>query len=241
MAAPSHKELISAVLAESDKYGGTGLPLTALLKFLYLADVYTAEATNGAARCSTWSWRFHHYGPYSTGTLETLTELEKGGFVLREERATGGDRDFSLLKWNSAAKASALEQLEIPLYARMRIAQDIKRFRFDLPGLLDHVYFDTTPMKRAVPGQLLSFESCRRLGVRDLKPILIATPPSVSKRAKELLAVMEKRFQQSKDPNTAPSSILDAEYLGTLDVEQHRSDGTASCELNAELTFPKEE
>jgi hypothetical protein len=231
----SQTDYIASILLEASKYGGTGISLTMLLKFLYLLDLYSAEALEGQP-CTGFRWRFHHFGPYSEEAVVAINVLVAEGPIARHERESA-DRDLALLQWRPDWRAPNLDALDLPGYAKLRLMADIKKFRFDLPGLLNYVYFHTTPMESAYPGVELTFRSCRKLQSKDVKPIALNAPSkAAADRARALLNEMVKRLASEHTASLGPPAILDRHYLETASP----SDGKpVQGEINATLTFPK--
>lgn len=153
------------------------------------------------------------------------------------QELSSGDRDFALLDWRVKANTVSLEKLAVPLYAKLRLAQNIKEYRFSLPGLLDYVYFQTTPMDSVVPGSELSFANCRKVSVKEIKRVPLNAPSAKAlERARELLGSMVGHLKDSRKLAIGPPALLDRHY---------RSAGTptddntgASGEVDAHLTFP---
>lgn len=186
---------ILAILLESKQAGVGNITRTALMKYLYLLDFYTAEDTQG----NTWTgaaWRFHHFGPYAQALADDI-DLLAGKSLIQEIAGGGGSsKDYTLYSIGEWSTAKTLAALGFSSYVRDRIAKDIRRFANSLPSLLDEVYFRTEPMSGARPGQALDFSGCERLEFSSVKPIKMK--PIDQKAAAAVLKRLQERVAKRK-------------------------------------------
>ncbi len=185
---------ILAILLESKQAGVGNITRTALMKYLYLLDFYTAEDTQG----NTWTgaaWRFHHFGPYAQALADDI-DLLAGKSLIQEVSGGGASKDYTLYSIGEWSAAKTLAALGFSSYVRDRIANDIRRFANNLPSLLDKVYFRTEPMSEARPGEMLDFSGCERLEFSSVKPIKMN--PIDQKAASTLLKRLQERVAKRK-------------------------------------------
>ncbi len=162
-----HASLILALLDEA-KNQNTKLIRTVVVKFLYLLDVYTAEDNNGGNTLTGFSWQFLHFGPYASEAVKMLDSLVRNNYVREEKNEDKNYYLYTLSDWN---RVENLEKNGVGRYARLRIQTDIRKYAYDLSGLLDKVYFHTAPMESAKPSQLLDFSACKKQNPQDYKHV----------------------------------------------------------------------
>lgn len=228
---------ILAILLESKQAGVGKITRTALMKYLYLLDLYMAEETQG----NTWTgaaWRFHHFGPYAQALADDI-DLLAGKSLIQEITGGGGSsKDYTLYSIGEWSTAKSLEALGFPRDARMRLGEAIREFAQNLSGLLDMVYFRTEPMRGVRPGQDLSFASARKVDFKaDIKPVQI--PVTDSARAANIQALAKKIGENylrasQRLPDQYVRPIRDEHYAQAIaGNEDDRIEG----EYSAELTF----
>lgn len=149
------------------------LTRTALVKFVYLLDVLSAEESEGRT-WTEWKWKFHHFGPWTAQALQSIDYLASQSLIEAEEGTSRrGDNDYCLYTLPTWKTVSSLEQLGVSPDVRLRLVQHIKNFATNIPDLLNFVYFKTEPMMDAVPGQVLDFSNCTKLKFTSIKPIVM--------------------------------------------------------------------
>lgn len=204
-------EAILAILRAAKDVGVGKLARTPLTKFVYLLDLYAAEERGGATLSGA-SWKFHHFGPYATELDAQIDALAQQGAIQAEARENV-DKEYTLFYLGEWSTAKPLEALGVSHEARTRLADMMKQYSFDLPGLLNHVYFETAPMVNARPGDVLDFSKAQRLvWARDIKPHRFGMPDKAkAMRARELMAKLgeERRARAFKLP-TPP--VYDEHY-----------------------------
>lgn len=151
------------------------------------------------------------------------------------------DKELSLLQLNSAIREEPLEKLGLPFYIVNNLKNKIRKYCFDLSGLLDYVYFNTTPMENVIPGQDLSFDNCAKVPVSAYKPIELKEPSAkIKKRIQELTKKMEKSFLQGNRAFTfsTPPLYDQAFYKAAVEVSC-AADDSQNILLDATLSFDK--
>ena len=119
---------IETILFETTQDGSDGLPITFLVKFLYLLDLYVAEANEGKPYLDV-EWYFHHFGPYSEQVQTAIDEHIHGRFLDKEPVE---DRDFELIKLSVKARPTSLDRMELPIHAKLSLQKAIRKYRYDL-------------------------------------------------------------------------------------------------------------
>ncbi len=191
-------DLTLAILREAKSQDAAPILRTTLVKFLYLLDVYTAEENEGA-HVSGIEWRFYHFGPFSDQVATTLDTLASRKLIFADSRGmTEGDNEYVLYSLNSS-RAFDLRGLGISGSIQRRIHSDLKRYARDLSRLLDYVYFRTTPMADAQPGDVLDFSDCRKAQFDDVKPIQMQKlrPKAIKETRYKLRELMNARKARS--------------------------------------------
>jgi hypothetical protein len=183
-----------------------------LVKFLYLADLYHARRNQGKT-LTGWPWRFVHYGPFCNEALQAIEAAVQDGMIsaLPYESIFDDERHFLY-------KAEAVKEPEIalrlPLYVTAPLQGAVRKWAGDTYGLLDHVYFETEPMKNIKPGDVLDFtkakepEPVRELYMRKLSKAKIS-------QGKALIAKMRK--SQRECMVAEPAAIYDDVYSKAIE------------------------
>jgi hypothetical protein len=175
-----------------------GAPVkTRLVKLAYLVELAFAQA--GAERVTDLDWRFHHYGPYATGVDQAIDSL----LATKALRPVGPKA--------GAVRPIHLYRARFPparlLGPELRAVTDevVARWgRADLEDLLNHVYFETAPMRSAVRGQKLDLaaEATEAKPVENYAPL---EPPEVSGQLRQRVA--EWRRDLRATPKPAPLQV----------------------------------
>lgn len=208
---------IFAILSEAESAGVGKITRTALMKYLYLLDLYTARETGG----KTWtgaSWVFLHYGPYSQSLAEEVDALSAKGLI--EEKAGGGlSKDYSLYSLAEMTIVKGFVDLGMPIDVRLSLSQDIRKFASDLPYLLDKIYFHTEPMECVRPGDALTFETAQKVNFKtDVKPIKIPIADEKTVTTIRLLAkrIGEKYLKSFDGQRPFAPPIIDHYFLDAV-------------------------
>ena len=169
-----------------------GFGKTKLVKLLYLIDV---ENYRRRRRTLTGlEWQFYHYGPYAFAFDEALEDLEFD--IPQESIRTGNGRDAIVfrLDWNIRSRlGSYIESAELSLVNRI-----LREWgEVELNPLLDHVYFNTEPMREAKRGEILDFSTIQPRRVqrssRDATQMTADRLAEYRTRFKESMAGRESR------------------------------------------------
>lgn len=192
--------IILAILILAKNEGRGKILRTVLIKLLYLADVYAAEASFGQETFTGLEWTFLHYGPYSEGAAKTIDSLAKRGMLNEEiiEAEFSGDKEYKLYSIRDYSSPKSLSDLGAPPRVKLMLSSDIKRYD-KLSSLLNYVYFKTTPMRDAKPGDILNFKDCTKPTVAEFKAIQMK-PLNKKKLAEnkgKLRELIEKRKSQA--------------------------------------------
>lgn len=181
-------EAILAVLRIAREAGGGKLARTALTKFVYMFDLYAAEEAGGKIFSGA-EWKFWHFGPYAEALDTRLDALAAAGSIQMDARENG-DKEYTLFYLGEWSTAKTPRDLGLSPDIGARVAEMIKLYSFDLPSLLNHVYFETAPMRGAKPGATLDFSTAeRRDWKRDVKPHRFGVKdPARARRIKDLAA-----------------------------------------------------
>jgi hypothetical protein len=188
-----------------------------LVKFLYLADLYHARRNEGKT-LTGWKWKFVHYGPFCNEALQAIEAAVQTGMIAAIPYESSFDDEQHFLYKAEAEKEPEIA-LRLPLYVIAPLHGAVKKWAGDTFGLLDHVYFETEPMKNVKPGDVLEFskakepESVRELRMRRL------SKPKIS-QGKALIARM--RESQRECMVAEPAAIYDDVYnkaIESLDGE----------------------
>lgn len=196
-----NQQLILAIIQEARNSGVAPLLKTALVKYLYLLDVYVAEERQEKTQ-TFWEWQFLHYGPFSVYAIkdiETLT-LQKKISETHAASSPENDKDFVLYNIADYQKTPSLVDLGIPGSAQIKIQGDMKRYGRDLTKLLDYVYFKTDPMRNAKPGELLNFAACIKKNPEDYRAVQMKKISShaIKKTRNKLRELIEIRKQKTE-------------------------------------------
>jgi hypothetical protein len=183
-----------------------------LVKFLYLADLYHAKRNEGET-LTGWRWRFVHYGPFCNEALRAIAVAAQARMIAGIPYASSfDDEQHFLYKTESETEPSIAARL--PFYVIGPLQGAVKKWAGDTIGLLDHVYFETEPMKNVKPGDLLEFskakepEPFRELNMRRLSNTKIS-------QGKALIAKM--RENQRECMIAEPPAIYDDVYTEAME------------------------
>ena len=202
---PSNNEdqilLILGVIAKRAGYRGSSLTKLRLVKFLYLLDLFWSQAKDGET-FTRWQWKFIYYGPYCRQSTNAIDRATQYGFLEAQSyESEYGDEDFRLFKPGYRIEDQEEDEVRriFPLYVSTHLFADVDKWCDDTYGLLDYVYFRTGPMRRARPGDVLSFKEEVKIDYKDLRPIRLS-PLSDSKKA--ALRGIIGRMKKDKDETT---------------------------------------
>lgn len=150
--------LISFIAEEASARGELLSPIR-LVKFLYLADVYHARYHNGQ-KLTGWPWRFVFYGPYCREAMAAIDGARSRDLLTTTPYRSKYDQEEHVLYGGLRRDLSSLRNA-LPLSVVGNLSAAIAKWGNDTQGLLDHVYFETEPMKDVTRGSILDFGRCR--------------------------------------------------------------------------------
>lgn len=212
--APPHllPETILAILAHARESGHSRLTTTALVKFAYLVDYFTAVETNGRPFTAT-PWQFLHFGPYHS-SVSTVIESLVGSGAIDESSGGSTDKDYYLFSLASHKSAPNLDELGVPPNARMELVNKFRECATDLTKLLNFVYYHTEPMQDIKPRQTLSFSGCEKVPWQSIRPV------AMNKISPDKLSAYRAMLAERKSqPEAAPihwEGKYDEVYFGAL-------------------------
>jgi hypothetical protein len=207
--------IILALLSHAHSQGRNKMLRTELLKHLYLLDVYTAESNAGKETLTNLEWRFHHYGPFSFQAAEILDDLGTRNILTEEfiEGGSLGDKEYRLYSLAGHSYTTSLTELGVSEPIKLLLSSTMKRCD-NLSSLLDYVYFHTTPMMDAKPGDILDFRDCKKLEYADFKTI------EMKPLNKKKLAENKRRLQDLMAQKKSQNQL---KFLGVYDEIYHQS------------------
>jgi len=130
-----------------------------LVKFLYLADLYHARRNEGKT-LTGWRWRFVHYGPFCNVALQAIETAVQAGIIAAIPYESSFDDEQHFL-YKSQSETEPSIAMTLPFYVIGPLQGAVKKWAGDTFGLLDHVYFETEPMKNVKPGDVLDFSKVK--------------------------------------------------------------------------------
>ena len=218
----------------------SGLTATSMVKYFYLIEHYATQ--KGAEQHPLLEdWRFLHFGPFSQTLAQTIDTLESAGqlTVERKEAGAGGEGELRIYGLPDHARVPSLNELDLPRGVPLRVATAIRRFRYDLPKLLDFVYFETEPMKHAVPGERITFIGPSATATRDdyhVFPLRLAGNQArdIKERVQRMAARV--RDDQDKSKKARGYAIYDKNYMDFFS-EIHPVDSDGDEDLQGSVTF----
>ncbi|MBU4186104.1 MAG: SocA family protein [Proteobacteria bacterium] len=171
---------------------------TRLIKYLYLIDLYHARIKQGET-LTGWPWAFVDFGPYCKEAYDAMEQAVKLNLI--EENYYDSkyeDRDkFRLL---SIEKDEQDEEppiaKDLHIYIISQLQQIIRQYGDDTARLLDSVYYDTEPMRYALPKQQLDFSIAKMpeiLPTIKMKKI----SPETLKKGTGIMDKLKKKFRDA--------------------------------------------
>jgi len=149
----STRELIKYLVGELSERG-FDVTKTALVKFLYLADIEALR--RGLPRISDLEWIFYKYGPYAFEIDEALRDLT--GTDIDELTGISSGRAFFVYR-----RSPYEEPAQIPVEAKAILSSVLDRWGGEsLNKILNYVYFETEPMQEAEWRKPLNLDTVHR-------------------------------------------------------------------------------
>jgi len=192
-----------------------------LVKFLYLADLYYARAHEGRT-LTTFPWAFVHYGPYCSEAFNAIQKAESAGIICMKslESKFSDDEMYSLFYCEDTSDLDEIEN-NIPIEIIGSLKTAIKKYGDDTPFLLDHVYFETEPMKEARKGKLLDFSKARS-PIPTKEIALRAIPKKRIELARSYVKALGEKFESNRlrleKEKSEGKKLKDAAYYQALRV-----------------------
>lgn len=193
------------VAGEEDNFLDRQLGPIHLIKYVYLADLFYAQANQGKTFTGV-PWKFYKFGPWS---LTVNDRIEPALNVLNAYRQSlpsdyGDKNDW--VRWSKQDKNLLVEhERMLPACIVMHLRRDIHKYTKDTPCLLDHVY-KTTPMLSAAPNEDLDFMQAvdtaitTTMGTPHLR--MDALSAKAKKKFAEKMRTLRERHDNSKSANT---------------------------------------
>jgi uncharacterized protein YwgA len=183
-----------------------------LTKILYLIDV-----ENYSRRGKTLTgldWHFLFYGPYTSQIEDILRGLE---FDIPQEEVTTKE-GYKAYTFRPSRYAYVDVDDTLSIGEKATVDNVIKRWGLeDLNSILDHVYFETEPMKQGTRGERLDFSIVKRRAVFEEK----AVPTLPSKEVKEFVDKFRELKERRKPvlrPQIMPKPRYDEIYKAALAI-----------------------
>ena len=183
-----------------------------LVKLLYLSDVYYARRNEGRT-LTGWPWRFVHYGPFCGEALSAIKDsLEKGIIAAISYESRFDDEPHYLYKCEMDEEPFIAS--ELPFYVIGPLQTAIRKWGGDTFVLLDHVYFETEPMKNVKPGDILDFSKAKEpLPFQKVQAKRL--PKKKVAYGKELIAKL--KGNQRECFIAEPEHLYDEAYINALE------------------------
>ncbi len=210
-------ELIRFIVWRATEARG-GLSTIALVKYLYLADLFYAEETGGKTLTGL-PWIFYQYGPYCTEGFRVIDDAVTHGFINAKNYQSKYEVDKEY-KWYSSLDENE-PQLDVPVHVWASLSSAIGRFE-DIRDLMSYVYFETAPMQQAKERAPLDFSNARK--IKPENPIVMnkLSAKKIRKAQEILNKIRETRTRNSVVSYAGPSPVYDDsyyEFAKTLDDE----------------------
>lgn len=190
---PTMRSAVLAVLQEAKQAGVRGISKTSLTKLVYLLDCLYAEG-HGGQTLSGAHWYLHHYGPFATDLASAIDELGVQG-VIQSKAGESKNKEFALFWLGEYPVGPRATDLGLSGSLASRFAGYISKYANDLSKLLDYVYFKTTPMRDASPGDQLDFHGLAIEGEQTPHRHTHIKDPAKIMRLLELSEAMRKKFE----------------------------------------------
>jgi hypothetical protein len=205
--------LILGILREAKETGAISLTRTVLHKFVYLADLYQAEETQGKTFTGE-SWKFLHFGPFANAVARSMDGLVSSQALFADTR-TPQDDDAEFVVYSLRGPGGPrLREIGLASPVALRLDSDLRRFAKNLPALLDFVYFRTWPMEKAKPGDTLDFSQCVKLATAEFRPVeMLPLTQGKIKRTREKLRAILKTLPPAQNIELGP---IDEVYLAGI-------------------------
>ncbi|MDP3278711.1 MAG: hypothetical protein Q8Q09_26205 [Deltaproteobacteria bacterium] len=208
--------------------GERELNATQLLKVLYLVDLAHAGMHEGRTFTEI-HWVFGHYGPYALEAHARIAPVvRKTGATSRgaQPKATENHAERYELQDDDLLRAS---ERQLPTVVTSAVRRAVRTYRRDLHKLL-HAVYQSAPMLRAAPDELLQFAG---LAVSNAAPTMDAKSLSEKeqRRRRDKLDGLRQRVAESMaarlsrtEQPVAPAPRYDALFVdGLAWIDQQNS------------------
>jgi uncharacterized phage-associated protein len=192
-----------------------------LVKFLYLADLYYARAHEGKT-LSKFPWAFVYYGPYCSEAVNAIQQAESAGIICMKsfESKFSEDEMYQLFYCKDDYELDEIQR-DIPGEIVTSLMAAIKKYGDDTPYLLDHVYFETEPMKEARKGDVLDFSKAKP--PIPSKPVFLkAIPKKKIELARRYVKALGEKFEHNRmrleKDKSESIKLKDAVYYQALEI-----------------------
>ncbi|HDD35796.1 MAG TPA: hypothetical protein ENF30_03235 [Candidatus Desulfofervidus auxilii] len=192
---------------------GMRLTTLRLVKFLYLADLYWARKTGGET-LTNWPWRFIHYGPFCSESLEAIKRAVELGLIKEKTYPSKYDLEDEYNIYETNVKPQIADQL--PEFLSIPLNQAIIKWGEDTPALLDYVYFETEPMMNAKKWDFLDFSKAKKTEKRKEIKMLPLSPEKV-KKARELVKKIKEKYKKALEKKPHVQPVYDDYYFKALE------------------------
>jgi len=215
-----------AVAGEADDFKDRELGPIHLVKFVYLADLAHAQLESGQTFTGA-EWKFHHFGPWSVEVFNRIpSAAEKIGATERRFPSQFREEDARHWRVQQGSSADRLGE-KLPFSVASAVRRAARTYANDTVSLLHNVY-QTPPMLRAAPGELLDFREALEepVPVDDIKVETVL--PQISKtKAKELKSLVKQRLQDRVQAKRSSSHDLPPRYDEVFEKGRQWLDGLA--------------
>lgn len=204
---------------------GHRLTTTRIVKFLYLLEVlYVKHSKN---RLTDWNWLFWDFGPYCIESLQALKIAQERNLIVSENFQSKFDeeseyvlfdypRDQYLYQNDLEKHVEELEK-DIPIMIKMGMRGYIKKYGNNTDDLLDFVYFQTGPMKKAMPRKSLDFSMISQGFDETVKPVRLSR--NKEKKVQRAIKKMKDKMLKEKNINLIiPAQHIDFDYIQGMKI-----------------------
>lgn len=217
-----------ALASEADDFKDRELGPIHLVKFVYLADLAHAQQTG---RTFTGvEWRFHHFGPWAVEVFKRIPEAASA-IGAEDRRFPSKFKGEDAVRWR-ARDGNLLDKLDRqmtqPIASSLRRA--VRAFGNDTKALLHHVY-NTPPMLKAAPGEVLTFEAALKEASKLLQNTEETLPVISKTKAKNLKALVKQRLAEKREGQRMVTPDPLPRYDEVFDKGQEWLDGMAGASM----------
>lgn len=184
-----------AVAGEAEDYKDRELGPIHLLKYVYLADL--ANAKSEGKSFTEASWRFHHFGPWSAEVHNRIRPAIQAVQGI-ERRFASQYREEDAFRWRLPGSQLA-EKLEarLPWHVARAVRHAVQKHHNDTTSLLHDVY-QTVPMLKAAPGELLDLGHSPTETASEEGAELVPLPTLSKTKVKKLQALVQERLKEKR-------------------------------------------